>query len=361
VKRALLCAVATVGLVVVGARCAAAPVTAPVTAPAGKVAVEAASAPTPSYAPSPASPAPSTSSLSASTAGTNPFEGAKLYVDPQSQAALAAGLLSLSDPTAGALVSKIASQPQADWFGDWNATAQVADTVRSRIRTIEASHDLPVLVTYAIPARDCGGHSAGGLSTAAAFHDWVSQFAAGIGTSKAVVIVEPDALAKLDCLAPAARTARLAELRDAVDILTALPNTAVYLDAGHSNWQSVATMTARLEAVGTTKLRGFSLNVSGFGDTTSQLAYGEQLAEATGTHYVVDTSRNGLGTGATTCNPPGRALGDRPTAVTGAEHADAYLWIKHPGESDGMCGSGQPAAGVWSTALAKDLASRAGW
>jgi endoglucanase len=40
------------------------------------------------------------------------------------------------------------------------------------------------------------------------------------------------------------------------------------------------------------------------------------------------------------CNPPGRGLGLRPTATTGQPLADAYLWIKTPGQSEGQCNRG---------------------
>lgn len=102
--------------------------------------------------------------------------------------------------------------------------------------------------------------------------------------------------------------------------------------------------------------------------STSQLA-----------HYVVDTSRNGRGPWTPTatypdpqtwCNPPGRGLGDRPTAETGHALADAYLWIKTPGQSDGQCNRGvpgsttdpewggivDPAAGAWFPQQALQLA-----
>ena len=41
--------------------------------------------------------------------------------------------------------------------------------------------------------------------------------------------------------------------------------------------------------------------------------------------------------GGSWCNPPGRGLGLRPTANTGVPLLDAYLWVKTPGQSDGMC------------------------
>ena len=61
------------------------------------------------------------------------------------------------------------------------------------------------------------------------------------------------------------------------------------------------------------------------------------------------------------CNPPGRGLGIRPTTDTGDPLADAFLWVKVPGESDGQCSRGltdnggvdpewgivDPPAGAW--------------
>ena len=75
-------------------------------------------------------------------------------------------------------------------------------------------------------------------------------------------------------------------------------------------------------------------------------------------HFVIDTSRNGRGPkGVEWCNPPGRALGTRPTTATGSPLIDAYLWIKVPGESDGTCRNGPPA-GRWWPRYALGLARR---
>ncbi len=100
------------------------------------------------------------------------------------------------------------------------------------------------------------------------------------------------------------------------------------------------------------------------------------------THFVIDTSRNGQGPWTPTvtypdaqvwCNPPGRGVGPRPTAATGMALADAELWIKTPGESDGSCNRGvagsttdpewggivDPAAGDWFARQALELATLA--
>jgi endoglucanase len=90
------------------------------------------------------------------------------------------------------------------------------------------------------------------------------------------------------------------------------------------------------------------------------------------THFLIDTSRNGQGpldvsvyanapfnqpasviqtlSGGSWCNPPGRGLGVRPTANTGVALLDAYLWVKSPGQSDGMCDA-QGGARAWDYSL----------
>lgn len=102
---------------------------------------------------------------------------------------------------------------------------------------------------------------------------------------------------------------------------------------------------------------GFALNVAGFVSTEANLAYGERVAARLGgAHFVLDTSRNGGSVArGEWCNPPGARLGLEPTTHTGHPLADAFLWIKRPGESDGTCNGGPPR-GQWWTESAVRLA-----
>ena len=52
--------------------------------------------------------------------------------------------------------------------------------------------------------------------------------------------------------------------------------------------------------------------------------------------------------------------GAPPTTDTGNANADAFLWVKRPGESDGSCGRGEPGAGHFVNQYAIDLARNAG-
>jgi endoglucanase len=131
------------------------------------------------------------------------------------------------------------------------------------------------------------------------------------------------------------------------------------------------------------------LNTSGI-DASYASALGSTVPT---THFIVDTSRNGLGPDSMQtyaaapydqpasvtsslvsgdwCNPPSAGLGLKPTAATGVNLSsldsylpgsppllDAYLWVKTPGQSDGQCDA---AGGVRSWDDAADTPPIAGW
>jgi endoglucanase len=150
-------------------------------------------------------------------------------------------------------------------------------------------------------------------------------------------------------------------ISDAVSILKAKGNIGVYIDAGHSSWIGADEMANRLKQAGVSKADGFALNVSNFESTSSNTSYGNTISsKLSGKHFVIDTSRNGVGASGEWCNPSGRALGVKPTTNTGSNLIDAYLWLKTPGESDGNCNGG-PSAGTWWPEYALGLASRAAY
>src|SRR3954469_23959703 len=226
---------------------------------------------------------------------------------------------------------------------------------------------------------------------------------------------------------------RYRALNGAVDRLGAHRGTKVYLDGTHSAWLAVGDISQRLVRAGVQRATGFFLNVSNFQTTSRQLKFGTWISEciayatslagesartarfkACGSqyypadpndestwyrtdewyaanlggavptaHFVIDTSRNGQGPWAgppnypagldpeVWCNPPGRGLGLRPTTRTGNTLADAFLWIKTPGQSDGECHRGTPGptdpvrgmvdppAGAWFPEMAIELVRNA--
>ena len=259
-----------------------------------------------------------------------------------------------------ALINRIARQPVAEWLGPQPPRERVRFITESAART----GTTPVLVAYNIPHRDCGGHSAGGAANGAAYRRWIEQVALGIGDRKALVVLEPDAVAQVvdRCVPRRAVGPRLTLLRDAVAAFAALPHVRVYLDAGHAGWiKNPARMMVPLLKSGIEQADGFSLNVANFQRTGRTKRYGHRLSRrgrrgALRHRHQPQRQRPAVApgrgpargpVGGGWCNPPGRALGEPPSTRTGDRLVDAYLWIKRPGESDGKCNGGPPAGRWW--------------
>lgn len=252
------------------------------------------------------------------------------------------------------LLYQIAGTPTATWLGGRSTDRDKVDKI---MNDAAAAHRTPTFVLYAIPHRDCGNYSAGGLRSVSQYKSWVDSVRRGIAGRKAVVIVEPDAVG-MSCLSASQRSNRLAMLRYAMSRLSS-KKTWAYIHAGSSGL-SAKDVAAVLKHAGVASARGFAVNVSSFDSTANEVSYGKAIMKALKMkkHFVIDTSRNGAGryvgsaAGAPGwCNPPGRALGKRPTTKTASAQVDAYLWIKPPGESDGQCHPGDPAGWYQSYAI----------
>jgi len=278
----------------------------------------------------------------------------QFYADPNSQAArwVAANP---GDSRASAINSRIAQVPSGIWFASYNPST-ITSNVSAVTSAAKSAGKTPVLVVYEIPNRDCGGASAGGAPDLTSYGNWVRSFAAGLNGASVIVILEPDSLALQTCLSASDVTARDTAIGQAATAIKSADSAAkVYLDAGHSAWNSASDQASRLNAAGVRSADGFFSNVSNFNLTGNEVSYDKAVLSALGNpsnlHAVVDTSRNGNGSNGQWCDPSGRALGQTPTAATGDTAIDAFLWVKPPGESDGCADS----AGVFDPALAYAL------
>ncbi|MFT4294305.1 MAG: glycoside hydrolase family 6 protein [Micropruina sp.] len=279
----------------------------------------------------------------------NPLFQQRLWVDPQSPVAQAADALRASGRPADAdALRPISSQPTATWLTQ-------EDPVPLATRVVDAAAaagEVPVLVLYHRPHRDCGSYSAGGSADAAGYAQWIASVADTIGSQRVVVILEPDAVPQLLSADCAGAEDTYALLAAAIERLSANEQTLIYLDAGHPGWISDTDQLAQaLRRGGIEKADGFSLNVSNFGSDAANQEYGDRLSAALGgVQYVVDSSRNGNGAPTdgqpdSWCNPPGAALGADPEIGPERAFGIARLWVKVPGESDGDCRPGEPPAG----------------
>lgn len=216
------------------------------------------------------------------------------------------------------------------WLGAWSG--DVRETVRAEVA--KNDDDVSVLIDYNQPDRDNGNYSAGGLTSLDLYDQWTKDIAAGIGDSPAWIIVGPDAIGLMDGLPADRQQLRWDCLQVAVDNYEAAPLTRVYVDL--SMWIERDEAVRRIKTL--RGLHGFSLNVSGFNTTAECLAFGDYVAQRTGLHYVIDTSRNGRGNphAPAWCNVTDSLVGHPPTTTTASEYCDAYLWLKVPGESDGL-------------------------
>lgn len=363
---------------------------------------------------------PSPSARAADAPAGTARTGRSLYV-PDANPAAHRQALELTRKGAfldAARILAMVGTPQAVWYGD-QTPAEVERLIRGVTLKATRQGSVPSFALYNIPGRDCSNYSAGGAAGTAEYQAWIDAVARGIGPREAIVTLEPDALALLpsDCGQDDAQgtktAARYLEVNYAVDRLEPLRGTRVYLDTGHPGWHTVNSIVPRLIKGGVSRATGFYTNASNHHTDDANSWYGKLISSCLAyaarggdpaecphqwwpradaqawldaqvrvppsrmKHFVTDSSRNGQGPWTPPagkypdpqdwCNPPNRGLGARPTLSTGDPLQDARLWIKTPGESDGLClrgtagpqdperGTVDPRAGEWFPQQALEL------
>ncbi|MCL2514901.1 MAG: glycoside hydrolase family 6 protein, partial [Microbacteriaceae bacterium] len=215
-----------------------------------------------------------------------------LFVRSADPAALTqeAQLTASGDTKDAAALANVLATPQAVWLTG-GTPDQVRKTVQQTIAAATVQKTVPVFVAYDIPGRDCSEYSAGGAADTAAYEAWIDGVAAGIGNTKAVVLVEPDSVGLLpqttcidqDGLSPSVYpftdAERFTELNAAVSALEAKPNTSVYLDGTNSAWLDVPSLSDRLIAAGVNRAQGFFLNVSNYQLTGNNVDFGTWVSD----------------------------------------------------------------------------------
>ncbi|KAE8990129.1 hypothetical protein PR003_g21910 [Phytophthora rubi] len=234
----------------------------------------------------------------------------------------------------------------AAWYTD-----RLSDTDRSTVLsslTSECSEDSRMTIAvYGIPNKDCnaGLSSSGAVQSTSDYQSFLSQLTEAVGDRKVLYIVEPDAVGLLANGGCGESAGYLDNLKIAVAALSANSNAQLYVDVGYwlladsTNAAAVATIINELSASGT--LKGITINTSNYRSTDECTTYCTTFQTAMGSTSltcIVDTSRNNNGSPTSDwCNVKTAGIGKPPTSDTGVSNLDYFMWIKPPGESDGVC------------------------
>jgi cellulose 1,4-beta-cellobiosidase len=350
-------------------------------------------------------------------ASTNVWKKYTLHPNVYYRKEVEAAVKNIADSSLAASAAKVADVGSFLWI----------DTIENIAKVEPAIADVPCsnilgLVIYDLPGRDCAAKASNGELKVGEIAKYKSQYIDPIvkilkahPNTAFALLIEPDSLPNLVTNADKdACKSSAAGYRDGVAYAIKnlnLPNVVMYLDAGHGGWlgwdanlkPGAQELAKAYKAGGSPKqLRGWATNTAGWNawdqspgefSTASDAKYNKcqnekiyvdtfaPLLKSAGmpNHAIVDTGRNAV-TGLRKewgdwCNVNGAGFGVRPTADTGDDLADAFVWSKPGGESDGtsdssanrydsFCGKDDafkpaPEAGTWNQAYFEALVKNA--
>ncbi|KAI1089442.1 1, 4-beta cellobiohydrolase [Rostrohypoxylon terebratum] len=366
---------------------------------------------------SPTTKAPATAVLAARATASwsgNPFSGVNMWANSFYASEVSASAV----PTLGAGAEAVAKVPSFMWLDTRDKVDMMASTLKD-IQAANAGASTPnagIFVVYDLPDRDCAAAASngeysiadGGVDKYKAYIDAIVEQANAYPDIRLLLVIEPDSLANMvtNINVPKCANAQAAYMectQYAIENLN-LPNVAMYLDAGHAGWLGwpanltpAASLFAQLyNATGSpAALRGLATNVANYNawEISSCPSYTQgnencdeskyvnaiaPLLKSAGwdAHFITDTSRNGKQPTSQQqwgdwCNVIDAGFGARPSAETGSDLLDAFVWIKPGGECDGTsnttatrydyhCGLSDalqpaPEAGSWFEAYFEQL------
>ncbi|KAI1499831.1 1, 4-beta cellobiohydrolase [Biscogniauxia marginata] len=310
-------------------------------------------------------------------ASTNVFQSYTLHPNSFYRDEVAKAVEAITDASLKEAAAKVADVGSFLWL----------DTIENINKFDPAVADLPCenilgLVIYDLPGRDCAAKASNGELKYNEIDRYKSEYIDPIveklkanPNSAFALLIEPDSLPNLVTNADLqtcqdSKSAYEEGVAYALKSLN-LPNVVMYIDAGHGGWlgwdanlDPGAEELAKVykNAGSPAQVRGFATNIAGwnawdespgeFSDASdakynscqNEKTYVQKFGAALKAaghpnHAIVDTGRNAV-TGLREewgdwCNVNGAGFGVRPTADTGDELADAFVWGKPGGESDG--------------------------
>jgi endoglucanase len=199
------------------------------------------------------------------------------------------------------LLGRIALRPRTTWFGSWISDAGAQRTAARYIENVTGG-DPNVMAQIAIfrvdPWEFAACHHPPTADQQASYYNWINAFAAGIGSSRVALVLQPDLPFAL--CAPRRGQVALNLVKYAAAQFGALPHTTVYIDVGAADWPTVKQAVYLLRAAGVKYARGFALNATHYDSNASELEYGAQVSAALakagirGKHFVINTAENGV-------------------------------------------------------------------
>ncbi|KAJ3051123.1 hypothetical protein HK097_007908 [Rhizophlyctis rosea] len=362
-----------------------------------------------------------------SSVAGNPYAGMPRYVNTRYYQEVQDSIAASSDSTYKAKAAKVANYPSYVWLDRISAIDEVAGHLAAADAQSGGNPIISEFVIYDLPGRDChafasnGELAAGDISTYKTQYidKVVEEFKKKPSHIRLVLVIEPDSLPNIatnlgtmQCNSQS-ETDYYAGVAYAIAKLSALPNTYLYVDAAHGGWlgwpdnqtkivpifQKVLQQAKAINSSAT--IRGWASNTANYSpfdakgacpakqkcpllngmydynpaiDEKSYITALNTKFSAAGlpTNWVHDSSRNGVAGIRTDwgswCNIKNAGIGNRPSSEPAAG-IDAFVWVKPPGESDGVSGpagtprldnycdptttygqdslSGAPQAGAW--------------
>ncbi|WP_437295900.1 glycoside hydrolase family 6 protein [Sorangium sp. So ce426] len=322
----------------------------------------------------------------------NPFAGGHLFVDPGYVKKVDSSIAQVTDTALKAKMEKVKQIQTAFWLDRIEAIKELPAYLDAALK-LQNELCEPVtalIVIYDLPNRDCFAEASNGElhldqnGTQRYREEYIApikQILAAHSGQRIAAVIEPDSLPNIAtnlggkrCDETTAQSYRdnvahtLKELN--------MPHVYQYIDAAHSGWlgwpdnqkKGAQIFAEVIKAAGSpANVRGFATNVANYTQLSySSESYDQQdnpcfgefdyvdamasalAAEGLGDkHFIIDTSRNGVGNiredWGYWCNNIGAGMGERPRANPGgATNLDAFVWVKPPGDSDGVGQEGQP-------------------
>ena len=193
------------------------------------------------------------------------------------------------------LLSRLVQTPRSVWLGYWTPTNQVTAYTAATVAASQNGNPkaLTEFTTFLLSPWE--RWAAQGSWNVGADETWYRDMAAGIGSARAMVIVQAD-------LPFAHTTSSTAPERIdtyAVQVLSDQPHTTVYIDGGTQGWYDAEQDASLLIHNGIRYARGFALNDTDYDPTALDDQFGAKVVAdlakmgVKGKHFIVDTDENG--------------------------------------------------------------------